>query len=240
MIIGIDAHNIRGNGGSLIHLKELLANSDPELDCFEKLVVWVNKETYSKLIKRDFIKYITLPERNHLQELYWSKFNLEKDVKKNKCSVLFVPGGIYLGNFKPFVVLAQSMLPFDKRAQKIYLRTLIYPILLLKKLLMIYTFNRANGIIFVSKAMKYRVESTLRKSFKNVKIIHQGVSEIFLPKSAKQKLNSKENKIKLLTVSSHSLHKNLILLVKQIAELRNEKYNLKLDMKIILSLKFLT
>ena len=31
----------------------------------------------------------------------------------NKCDILFVPGGIYHGGFRPFVTMSQNLLPFE-------------------------------------------------------------------------------------------------------------------------------
>lgn len=57
IILGIDAHNIRGNGGSLIHLRELLDNSDPKVNKFQKIIVWVTKETADNLPQKAHIDY---------------------------------------------------------------------------------------------------------------------------------------------------------------------------------------
>ncbi len=108
-----------------------------------------------------------------------AKNKLETEAKENKCNVLFFPGGIYLGDFKPFVAFSQSMLPFNHKIRKMYWKTSLYPKLLLKEILMKHTFNKADGIIFVSKAMKDKVEEVMKKKLLNSTVIHHGVSEIF-------------------------------------------------------------
>ena len=229
MIIGIDAHNIRGNGGSVVHLRELLANADPTLNGFTSIVVWTNKEALKVLPKNDFINYIVQDIRNSISGLFWQKYKLREEAKKLKCDVLFFPGGIYLGNFKPFVAFSQSMLPFDQKARKLYKGTLLYWILVVKKWLMLKTFNRSNGIIFVSNALKKKVEKVSGKAYKNSVVIHHGVNEFFKAKGKRQKKDN--GTIKLLTVASHALHKNLVPLVSKIAELRGE--GLKLTLEIV-------
>jgi len=230
MILGIDAHNIRDNGGSLIHLKEFLANSNPVEHNFEKIIVWVGEETHKHLSKLEFIKYILLPSHNSLSTLYWQKYKLEKEAQIENCNILFFPGGIYLGKFKPFVPFSQSLLPFDHKIRKMYWKTSLFPKLILKELLMKYTFNQADGIIFVSEKMKNAVESAMEKSFSNSIVIPHGVSDIFKPKEPK-KIKSENEPIKILTVSSHALHKNLISLVNSAAELI--KNNVNFELKIV-------
>jgi len=228
MIIGIDAHNVRGNGGSLIHLKELLAHTDPLEHKFEKIIVWVLEDTWKKLPKHQFIEYILLPKRNFLSTLFWQKNTLEKEAKEKKCSILFFPGGIYLGSFMPFIAFSQSLLPFDHKIRKMYWKTSLFPKLLLKEIMMKHTFNKADGIIFVSKAMKDKVEEVMNTKFLNSTVIHHGVSEIFKPKIERTKEFSKDTKIRLLTVSSHALHKNLVSLVLAVGELKKANYNVQL------------
>lgn len=230
MILGIDAHNIRGNGGSLIHLKEFLANSNPVEHNFEKIVVWVGEETYKRLPKLDFIKYNLVSNHSSLSTLHWQRYKLEKEAEKENCTILFFPGGIYLGKFKPYVAFSQSLLPFDHKIRKMYWKTSLYPKLFLKELLMKYTFNNADGIIFVSEKMKNAVESVMHKSFSNSTIIPHGVSDIFKPKELR-KIKSDDEPIKILTVSSHSLHKNLISLVNSAGELI--KNNVNFELKIV-------
>ncbi|MFZ1290161.1 MAG: glycosyltransferase [Melioribacteraceae bacterium] len=227
MILGIDAHNIRGKGGSLIHLMELLSNADPILDNFERMIVWLNKETSKYLPQRNFIEYKILKNRSSISSLIWQKFNLEKEAKENNCSILFFPGGIYLGNFKPFIAFAQSMLPFDKNAQNLYKYTTQYWVILAKRILMIHTFKKASSIIFVSNSIKKQIEKAVGKKTNNSKVIHHGVNERY--KITDIRLQKKEkDKINLLVVSSHALHKNLIPLVRIIGELRKENYNIEL------------
>ncbi|MBK8946941.1 MAG: glycosyltransferase [Ignavibacteriae bacterium] len=227
MILGIDAHNIRGNGGSLIHLMELLTNADPLIDNFERIIVWLNTETFKYLPQKKFIEYKILNNRNSISSLIWQKFILEKEAKENNCSILFIPGGIYLGNFNPFIAFAQSMLPFDKNAQNLYKYTTQYWVILVKRILMIYTFQKASSIIFVSNSIKKQIEKAVGKEINNSKVIHHGVNERF--KITDIRLQKKEkDKINLLVDSSHALHKNLIPLVKIIGELRKENYNIEL------------
>jgi len=228
MIIGIDAHNVRGNGGSLIHLKELLSNSSQKDHEFKKIIVWGNSDTLSKMPKRDFIEYIILPNRNSIASLIWQKYSFENEAKELKCNILFFPGGIYLGKFKPVIALSQSPFPFDYNVWRIYFPTFQVINFLVKQKLMIHTFNKSNGVIFVSDAMKKMVEKFTKK-IPNSIVIHHGVSEKFNIRVKTQKI---ENRIiKLLIVSSHALHKNLIPLVTIISEI-NQK-NIKVELTIV-------
>jgi len=234
LIIGIDAHNVRGNGGSLVHLKELLNNAFPDKNNFEKLVIWVSSETYKKLPQKTFIEYIVLPDRNYFSAFIWQKFKLGKEAKLKKCNVLFFPGGIYHGKFKPYVVFAQSMLPFDK-ARSFYKNTLFIWMLNIKKLLMLRSFKKANGIIYVSGTIKKQVEKVGKQIYRNSIVIHHGVSENFKPKNNTTVQHfvvpDKNLPVKLLTVASHALHKNLIYLVNAVSKIKRE--GIEVELKIV-------
>ena len=54
MIIGIDATNIR-SGGGITHLKELLNNSNPKNNNFEKIIIWSSYLTLEKIENKFWI-----------------------------------------------------------------------------------------------------------------------------------------------------------------------------------------
>ena len=43
----------------------------------------------------------------------WQIFKLSAEVKKEGCSILFVPGGSYAGTYLPVVTMSQNLLPFE-------------------------------------------------------------------------------------------------------------------------------
>ena len=121
MRIGIDAINIR-TGGGLNHLKEILLNLDPAMFNIEKVIVWSNRSTLNNLPDLNWIKKIDVSQisSSWYNLLWWSFKTLKKELINEKCNILFVPGGIYFGKFRPYVTMAQNILPFDKIERKKY------------------------------------------------------------------------------------------------------------------------
>jgi len=225
LIIGIDAHNIRGHGGAVNHLYEILNNLNPNEFNIEKIVIWSNKNTLYKLPDKNFIKKVVVPalEKNLLFRLGWQILRLKKNAQNEKCDVLFVPGGIFLSTFKPYVVMAQNLLPFDYEARKIYKGSTKYYKLLFQEKLLKYSFKRAKGIIFIS----YASRKIILSRFKNLKVkntvIYHGVSERFFYKGERKQ----QEKKKILVVADLSLHKGYSNLLKAFVELYEEGLNIK-------------
>ncbi|MBI9070778.1 MAG: glycosyltransferase [Melioribacteraceae bacterium] len=226
MIIGIEASNIR-EGGALIYLYELLNHADPQRDMFTKIIVWSNKTTLEFLPDKDFIvkKHIKLLDKKLAFRFLWQNVLVTQYAKKEKIDLLFVPGGSYLGSFRPFVPVSQSMLPFDDAALKLYKGTAAYYKNKFRKHVLLRSFKNASGVIFVSQAMKDTVYKYLKKPHKNDTVIHHGVSDIFYRETVPEKT---DDKIRLLCVSYLLPHKNIDSLVEAVMKLYNEGKDIEL------------
>ena len=113
-ILGIDASNI-STGGGLTHLVELLNAVNPNLYGFRRVVIWSSKSTLSAIddadwLKKCFHKYL---DRNLFYRVFWQKFYLEHELNREKCDLLFVPGGSFVTDFKPVITINQNLLPFE-------------------------------------------------------------------------------------------------------------------------------
>lgn len=112
------------------------------------------------------------------------------------------------------------MLPFDKKGQSFYKGTLFYYILIIKKFLMIFTYKRAVGIIYVSNTIKKKIEKYVKNSSDKGIVIHHGVNKMFA--AIRTRKFMEDGILRLVTFSSHALHKNLLPLCKAVNECRNE------------------
>ena len=113
-ILGIDASNI-STGGGLTHLVELLNAVNPNLYGFRRVVIWSSKSTLSAIDDTDWLKkccnkYL---DRNLFYRVFWQKFYLEHELNREKCDLLFVPGGSFVTDFKPVITINQNLLPFE-------------------------------------------------------------------------------------------------------------------------------
>ena len=98
MRITIDASNLQ-EGGGIVHLKNLLQISDPRIHGFNKIIVYGGRKSLEQLSKKDWpdLREIKNLDRSIPDRLMWQKNFLNKNVKQEN-SLLFIPGGLFLGN----------------------------------------------------------------------------------------------------------------------------------------------
>ena len=101
MIIGIDAINLRSDGGKT-HLLEILRNLKAPIKNDNEIIVFCNEDNKFFLNGIDFIKIITLPKYlNHwLVSGVWQNLFFSKLLKSCNCDILLNLNGTYFGNFK--------------------------------------------------------------------------------------------------------------------------------------------
>jgi len=234
MIIGIDASNIK-NGGGLTHLVELIKNTRSDSNYFSKIIIYAPVETLKKIPDKEWLEKCTHSYLNSivLYMLLWQKYYSGKEFRSKNTDVLFVPGGSYTGNFKPFVTMSRNMLPielheafryksFIKRFRFIFLR---YS--------QIKTFRKAQGLIFLTEYAKEKTMAILNKKTINVNMIPHGINNVFICPPREQKDISEYNEKKpyrLLYVSPITVYKHQWCLVEAVHRLREMKIPVELDL----------
>ena len=125
-VIGIDATNLR-LGGGVTHLLELLKNVDLAKYQVAQVIVWGCQETLAALPTVDWLKKISIGSvhSGYLRRVVWQRLFLSGAVVRAGCDVLFVPGGNYIGGFRPFVTMSRNMLPFQMKELSRYFFSLI-------------------------------------------------------------------------------------------------------------------
>lgn len=193
MIIAIDATNI-GSGGGINHLKNYLINS-LKFYSENRYIIFISNSSKIDKINNNNLTYKTL---NFSTILF--PFLFDQELLKLNCDLLFSPGGIFLGKFKPFVTMSQNMLPFSKSEIKRFDLKKRIKFILLKKLL-VKSFNKSDGIIFLSDYAQKIIRQNI--SQKNQVIIpHGGGENSIMPQKPKN------NKLKFLYVSDFWPYKN--------------------------------
>jgi glycosyltransferase involved in cell wall biosynthesis len=233
MVIVIDATNIRGGGG-VTHLVELLKKAEPTFFGFSKIYVCATKLINEQIEDRPWLikynnKYF---EKGIITRFLWQIFFLNKFLNKNKCDLLFVPGGTYLGCWKPFVTMSQNLLPFEwKELRRYGVSKMFFKMIFLKQA-QIHTFKKANGVIFltsyaqeiVKKQIKYNLNST---------IIAHGINKRFENKPKLQKsinVYSTSNPFKILYISSIDVYKHQNHVVEAVSILYKEGFPILLEL----------
>ncbi|MDB0067684.1 hypothetical protein N9E77_03880 [Candidatus Pelagibacter sp.] len=177
MIIGIDASNVKSGGGHT-HLLNLLNESNPKLHNFNLIVVWCNNSNYHKIPKRKWIlkKKIFDGNINNFKMFIWQFFFLSAHAKKIGCNVVLFPGGIYFGNFRPFIAISQNMIPFEKSVLMKFFFKLKFIKFYLIKISQIHTFKKSQGIIFLTSYAKKKILKIINVKKIN-KIIEHGIDK---------------------------------------------------------------
>src|SRR5262245_17283981 len=111
MRVGIDASNLR-QGGGITHLVQLLAAADPPASGVAGVLVWGADDVLSQLPDRAWLSR-ERPDglESGAGRMWWQQHRLAAAARA--VDLLFLPGGTYLGRFRPFVTMFRNMLPFD-------------------------------------------------------------------------------------------------------------------------------
>ena len=229
MIIGIDASNIRVGGG-LTHLKNLLRFAKPERSGVRKVIVWGGKHSLEKLPQETWLdlREISMLNRSLAHRLYWQNITLTSLARKN-CDLLFVPGGLYLGVFRPYVSMCQNLLPFaDEEISRYGLSGSSIRIKLLARG-QAHTFAHSDGIIFLTQHVR-DILLTKYSHLQNVRqsVIPHGIDPVFFRHNTENK--KKHDPIRLLYVSSIDLYKHQWNVVSSVSSLRKEGINIQLTL----------
>ena len=115
MIVGIDATNIKSDGG-IVHLFELVNNFKFNSSKIKKLIIWGNSTSLKKVKEDKRICKIQIDyySSNSLFVFLWQLLFLPSELKKYKCNILYVLGGIFFRKKIPTVSIFQNILPFMK------------------------------------------------------------------------------------------------------------------------------
>jgi glycosyltransferase involved in cell wall biosynthesis len=223
MRLGIDASNLR-SGGSVTHLSELLRAARPEQHGIERVFVWGGRNILCHLPEREWLERIHEPTLDGSLPLrvWWQQTKLSRLAKEAACDLLFIPGGTYLGDFRPFVTMSRNVLPFDFSQVRLYGVSAMPLRFLLLRYTQATTFRNAGGTIFLDDYARSLIIKQVGKLDGPDVIIPHGVSARFraAPKEQKHAATySKEAPFKLLYVSTIDAYKHQWHVVEAVSKL---------------------
>ncbi len=231
--VGIDASNV-GIAGSATHLVEILRSVSPAQHGIEEITVWGPDHLIDRIKSRDWLhlRSPSLLTRSLLHRLYWQQCRLT-GLAEESYDVLFVPGGLYLGQFRPFVTMMRNMLPFDPQERSrsgVSFDRLRYHLLEWgqKK-----TFRDAAGTIFLSRASREAFQTRHGCLEGRTAIIPHGVSRRFDHSSVEDSSDlrfTNGGSFRWLYVSPIRLYKHQWNVVRAIQILRGDGYRARLDL----------
>ena len=218
----------------MTHLREVIIAADPESVGFRRVIVWGSRSTLA-----GFPNYSWLDLR-HEPALDGTAFHRERwrrmtlDWRAKEVDVLFVPGSLYRGSYKPFVTISQNLLPFDLDEVARYpVTSWVRARLWLLRRWQTATFKKAAGVIFLTETARAVIEQFTGALESGVAIVPHGVAERYRrePRPQRQIENcSAEYPMRVLYVSALAPYKNQESLVRAIAQLRREGVPLALDL----------
>ncbi len=233
MRLGIDASNVR-SGGGIIHLQKILEQAKPKKHLINSVVVWGGDTFLDNLPDKSWLELRKIPNLNQQtsQRLFWQQTKLGK-LAHEYCDLLFVPGGLYLGGFSPFVTMFQNMQIFESKERgregfsKEWLR------LNLLKWAQSRTFREASGLICLSEYSHNYL--TQHHSFlidqTSVQLIPHGTEKVKNEHILSDiKRNPINGTIRLLYVSTVKKYKHQWNLIDAVGLLRKEGISVELHL----------
>lgn len=233
-VIGIDATNLR-LGGGVTHLVELLKNVDLKQHQVAQVIVWGCQETLAALPTVAWLNKISIGSvhTGYLRRVIWQRLFLSGAVLRAGCDVLFVPGGNYIGGFRPFVTMSRNMLPFQMKELSRYFFSLIWLRLLILRQVQSYSFRQASGMIFLTDYARNAVQGVTGGLTAQTAVIPHGLNSRFeqVPKpQISIKHYSAAKPFRLIYVSIVDLYKHQWCVVEAVALLRQEGYPVVLEL----------
>ena len=230
-ILGIDASNISSGGGAL-HLIRILENENA--DFFPKIFIWGFKDLLDKLPNNCGLIKIAIPKicSNIFLRLIWQIYTFSSR-KRLRIDILFVPGGLFLGGFRPFVTMFQNMQVFDLAELNEEFFGLSWIRLRLLKIGQAYTFKRSNGLICLSEhSIQFlRLNYPRLIKFCKTAVIGHGIDSNLLS-IARRPINFSESTIavKFLYVSTIKAYKHQWNIIRALSEISSKNLGIELHL----------
>jgi glycosyltransferase involved in cell wall biosynthesis len=224
MRIAIDGSNLR-QGGGITHLVQLLAAADPGAAGIQQVHVWGGEQLLNRLVDRPWLTRVHHPDLDGgvISRFRWQQVQLTALARKS-ADLLFVPGGTYLGSFRPFVAMFRNMLPFDAVERRSYRASGTRVKLEVLRRIQALTFGRADGVIFLTEHARASVLDVVDVHGHQAVIPHGLDPRFFRPAPRQQGIEqfSRQRPFRWLYVSAIHRYKHPWNVVEAVAMLRAE------------------
>ncbi len=230
VILGVDASNIRAGGG-LSYLAGMLNAADPPKHGIDQVIVWGPRSTLDRMPDAPWLdaRHVPALDGNLIKRAWWQSRRFPELAKS--CDIVFAPGSNAPFDIHPLVTLSQNMLPFDWREMWRFGLSLVTLRFLVLRWSQKRTFERADGMIFLSQyahdAIRSRVDIGARTA-----IIPHGISPKFRaePRPARAIADcSEERPLRLLYVSIINVYKHQWVVAEAVQRLRSAGMPIVID-----------
>ena len=230
LVVAIDGSNIRAGGG-LTHLSEIVAQLDGVACGVEKVVVFASNRLADRLESRPGLSVVRL---SHLSARLFSVTGmLDHHLAALRPDILLVAGTSYLGSFRPYVTIAQNLLPFV--CLKKYMITYGDQIrFLLLRIIQKYSIVNAQGCIHMSGYARQTIERSLGVGPPDSIVVYHGVNPRFQlnPQDRSKNLSTRRGNRQPFTwiyVSAIEPYKHHDVVVNAVMSLVEAGHELRLD-----------
>ena len=236
MRVLIEAGNIRAGGG-VTHLVEMLSAFQGNVREGESVALRAPLDTLSKVGEYSWLRRVPV-SAGRVPLLAGLAQPVDAAVGREDFApeILLVPGGSYFGQFRPFVAMAQNLLPFDSVERARSGIGLKYLRLRLLEQLQGRTFRRSSGVIYMSRISKEQIERRIGFRPRNSRVVHHGTSGRF------RRLSSvasgpvvdaswgSDRPLRLLYVSILEPYKHQLKVINAVAQVRSAGLAVVLDL----------
>ena len=234
MNLVVDASNIRAGGG-VTHLCNVLAEGDPAAKGIDAVEVWTSASTAARFKPRPWLQVRGHPwmERGTAWRTLWQKRELDRELRGRRDTLLWAPGGSYIGSYRPFVTMSRSLLPFEPETRHYYRRSLKGVRLALLRRSQARTLRSSQGAIFLTDFARQRVLDQIGSLRCPVATIAHGISPDFFckPRPARAfETFTPEAPAQLVYVSHISFYKHHIQVMEAMRLLRERGVPAKLTL----------
>ncbi|WOO42923.1 glycosyltransferase family 1 protein [Rubellicoccus peritrichatus] len=228
----VDASNIR-KGGGVTHLQEVLNAVDFKDFGFSKITVWAPMSTLDRINSRHSLVFKSHP---YIEQgggrAYWFRKKFDRYLS-NDASLLWAPGGTYIGSFQPYVTMVRNFLPFEEKERDRFKYSKTWLRYLYLRHTQTYSFKHAKGLIQISQKTSEVINSCMDLHGVRQVVIHHGLNERFLAYPRAQRDYSEfsdAEPVRLLYVSPINHYKHQDKLIAAVAKLREKKIPIVVDL----------
>ena len=229
MDILIDASRNR-SGGAIAHILGILNDGvDPEIYGINKVYICTYSELLNRINDKPWLHKVNhnLLEKSILHQLFWQIFILPRYFEKRKIDVCLYTDASAFVRIKNSIVMSRDMLSFEPGHIKLFPQFKDRLRLKLIGWLQIRSMQKAKNVVFLTQYAR-TVISKFTGELYSTTIIPHGLKNNFKNIWPNKKITNKT--VSIVYVSNASYYKHQINVVKAVKALRQEGFNLKLNL----------
>ena len=234
MRIAIDASNL-SSGGGITHLENFLNNIDYNQKKFKKIYIWSSKNTLERIPDKHWLKKYNpnILNKNIIFRSFWQIFLSNREFRRAKIDILFVPGGNYIGSFRPYITMFRNLLPFSPQIISLYKSFTKRFKFKLLRISQLRTFRSSQGLIFLTDFAENHISKEIDlKKLRTIKIPH-GINSNSLENNLRKDIKKSSGLFRLVYVSQFDVYKNQTFVLKALNEFCKKHKDIDIEINFV-------